>query len=113
MPRAVESFQSTRTSQVRASRLAGKGETDQRLAFLKDQGAHLESSTSFADNMRQQMTRIPRSSIRSAPSRCLQQGRPQGWVAFSGFAITATTKNRDMVKKLILDLFQPDDHYIQ
>jgi len=37
-----------------------KGETDQRLAFLKDQGAHLESSTSFADNMRQQMTEDPK-----------------------------------------------------
>jgi multiple sugar transport system substrate-binding protein len=93
-----------------------KGETEQRLAFLKGVAAHIESSTSFADNIRQQMKEDPgiRDKI-AAVALPINKGDRGGWVAFSGLAITRSTRHRDAARKLLLALFQKERYleYVQ
>ncbi len=93
-----------------------KGETEQRLAFLKGIAAHLESSTSFADNIRQQMKEQPGVQDKiAAVSLPVNKGERGGWVAFSGLAITRSTKHRELAKQLLLTMFRKERYleYVQ
>ena len=86
-----------------------KGQMDQRLAFLKGIGAHLEGSTSFAYNIQQQMKEQPKilDTIAAVPMP-INKGDRQGAMMFSGVAITRSTKHRDLCKQFILTLYKKE-----
>ncbi|HEY8477059.1 MAG TPA: extracellular solute-binding protein [Chloroflexota bacterium] len=93
-----------------------KGETEQRLAMLKGAGAHMESSTSFADNIRTQMKEQPGIEKQVVAVKLpINKGNRQGWVAFSGFGVTRSTKHRDLVTALIGSYFTKERYleYVQ